>query len=77
MRKKRRNQISEISQVRSSPEFVGVRRSSSGFVGAEFLRENAVAKVEKVVEKNAILTSECCFPCVLGAKNVKTHVGNV
>ena len=51
MRKKCRNQISEISQVRSSPEFVGVRRSSSGFVGAEFLRENAVAKVEKMVKK--------------------------
>ena len=28
--------ISEMIQERSSPEFVGVRRGSSGFVGAEF-----------------------------------------
>ena len=53
---------------RSSPEFVGVRRGSSG---PNLLRENVVAKVEKLVIKMRFYFLRAVFPCVLGAKTSK------
>ena len=70
--------ISEMTQERSSPEFAGVRRSSSEFVGVRrgssgpnLLRENVVAKVEKLVIKMRLYILRAIFPCVLGAKTSK------
>ena len=60
--------ISEMTQERSSPEFVGVRRGSSG---PNLLRENVVAKVEKLVIKMRFYILRAVFPCVLGAKTLK------
>ena len=57
-----------MTQERSSPEFVGVRRGSSG---PNLLRENVVAKMEKLVIKNAILLSACCFSMRFRGENVK------
>ena len=78
IKKKHRNQISEMTQERSSPEFAGVRRSSSEFVGVRrgssgpnLLRENAVAKVEKLVIKMRFYFLRAVFPCFLGAKTSK------
>ena len=60
-----------MTQERSSPEFAGVRRSSSGFVGPNLLRENVVAKVENLDIKMRFYFLRAVFPCVLGAKTSK------
>ena len=64
-----------MTQERSSPEFVGVRRSSSGFVGAEFATWKCCCQSGKTGYKNAILLSACCFSMLFRGENVKTHVG--
>ena len=64
----RKKIVSEMTQERSSPEFVGVRRGSSG---PNLLRENVVAKVEKLVIKMRFYFLRAVFPCVLGAKTSK------
>ena len=61
-------------QERSSPEFAGVRRGSSG---PNLLRENVVAKVEKLVIKMRFYFLRAVFSMRLRGENVKTHVGNV
>ena len=53
-----------MTQEPSSPEFVGVRRGSSG---PNLLRENVVDKVEKMVKKKDFTFCVLFFPCVLGA----------
>ena len=70
MIRKNRNQISEMTQERSSPEFVGVRRGRMCYV-------KMLLPKWKTGYKNAILLSACCFSMRFRGENVKTHVGNV
>ena len=63
-----------MTQEPSSPEFVGVRRGSSG---PNLLRENVVAKVEKMVIKMRFYFLRAVFSMRFRGDNVKTHVGNV
>ena len=55
----------------------GVRRSSSGFVGAEGAPWKCCCQSGKTDYKNAIVLSACCFSMRFRGENVKTHVGNV